>query len=177
MIRHLRANTGAIVVAMLIFTVIPLAVERWHILRDHRIAQSTLHEMQFGSIDPFFRVDGGMNATDASESNDLISHTTFTRFSWRETAADQVLRLSCIYQGGRRIDLRTRQPINLRIEEGLRTINISYSLHDFGVDELASRGLDPRKCDYYFTKEWTLHLASGIDRVYELKSNTFRIVD
>lgn len=177
MIKHAKANAGAIVVAMVIFTVIPLAVERWHILRDHRMAQSTIHEMQFGDIEQFFRIDGGMKASDASEGNDLISETTFTRYSWRDTAADQVLRLSCIYQGGRRIDLKTREPINLKIEGGLRTINISYSLHDFGFDEFVAHGLDPRKCDFYFTKEWTLHLASGIDRVYELKSNTFRVVD
>jgi hypothetical protein len=175
--RHLRTNAGTIVVSILIFTVLPLAVERWHLIREQRVGVETINEMTYGDLSKFFRIDEGLSATDASKAKGLLSTTEFTRYAWRDISASQVLSLTCIYDGGRRINLAERDPINLKIDQGLRTVNVAYSLHDFGIDELSQKGVSPEGCSFYWTKQWTLQLASGVDRIIELKSNRFRIID
>lgn len=175
---HFRANIGSIIVSVIIMTVIPIALEQWRIAHDERVSNATIYEMQHGDLRQFFRITEPMKASDVpSEDPDMIAQTTFGRFAWRDISSSQVLRLSCVYNGARTIDLRTRAPIKVQIEEGDRVISIAYSLHDFGIDEFIARGLDPKRCEFTWTKEWTLHLAAGIDRIYQVQSNAFRIVN
>lgn len=158
-------------------TIIPLSLEKWRSARDQRMYNATIHELQYGDLRQFFRITSGMAANNVHANDpDRLSETTFDRFAWRDISSDQVLKLSCLYNRKRWIDLKQREPIKVPIEQGEKTITIPYSLDDFGLQDFIQKGLNPLNCEFVWTKEWTLHLAPNVDRIYQVQSNTFRIV-
>lgn len=178
MLAHLRTNLSAIVVGVVVMTIVPIGLEKWRGLRDDRMNNATIHEMQYGDLRQFFNITSGMTANDVhADDPEAISETTFNRIAAFDISSFQTLTLQCFYNGTRMIEMKERAPIRVPIEAGEKTITIAYSLHDFGLDEFVAKGLDPRKCAFVWSKEWELKLAPGIDRTYQLQSNTFRIVD
>lgn len=174
MLAHLRTNIGAIFIGIVVMTSIPWLIEQRNLISDQRQREAYLHDLRTGPISNIIDFQPFI-ATEAVLSVGGVSQTSFTRTAKATIPATRRVSLFCLYPDNRLIRVRTSEPDEITIEEGTNTLNIAYSVLDYGLESLAERGLDFTKCRFYWSKIFTLHLATDIDREVELKSNEFRV--
>lgn len=174
MLGHLRTNIGAIFLGITVMTVIPWTIEQWHLVSDQREREAYLHDLRTGPLDRLVTFKP-FTAEDASLVKGGVSQTSFTRSAMVDIPATRVVSLFCQYDDNRLIRLSTSEPDEITIEKGDNTLNIGYSVIDFGLPAFTDKGFDYKRCGFYWSKIFRLHLATDIDREIELKSNEFRI--
>lgn len=172
----LRAKIGAILTGMIVMSAVPWLIEQRNLVQETRQREAYLHQLRSGPISNIVKF-GPFLATEAVLSKGGLSQTSFTRTSSADIPATRRVKLFAQCNDNQVYTLGVSEPQDITIEKGDNTLNISYNVNDFGFRAMLERGIDYSNCSFYWSKIFTMHLAAGIDRVAELHSNAFRILE
>lgn len=173
---HLRAKAGAIIIGVVVMTSVPWMIEQRNLVQERREREAYLHQLRSGPISNIVKF-GPFIATEAVLSKGGLSQTSFTRTSSADITATRRVKLLAQCNDNQIYTLGISTPQDITIEKGDNTLNVSYNVNDFGFGAMLERGIDYSNCTFYWSKIFTMHLAAGIDRVAELHSNAFRILE
>lgn len=173
---HLRAKVGAILTGMIVMSAVPWLIEQRNLVQETRQREAYLHQLRSGPISNIVKF-GPFLATEAVLSKGGISQTSFTRTSTDDIQATRRVKLFAQCNDNQVYTLGVSEPQEITIEKGENAVPISYNVNDFGFGAMLERGIDYSNCSFYWSKIFTLHLAAGIDRVAELHSNAFRVLE
>lgn len=158
-----------------VFTLMPLYMEYTRTLRIEREILELERYYRESPISEFVETTASFTAYDSCDNQEqALSRTTWSRIVKDDIQTSQVLEPTCFLPDGRSIRGEAREPKRIRLNKGNRTIDISYDLYDFDIlQRVLDAGANPEDCLLRWNKIFTLNLPYDIDRVLELKSNTF----